>query len=264
MNLKKLRSFTFGILVMILSMSFMQEDNYYVIYIKGSAINANNNRNVRMGDMLKTTDKVVLKDANSKLVLIHPKNGRVEITPKSAGKGLTVKDQITSIQSESRIISRPLKYEGYNPRTYFHSPETNYRVLLVTGVPLKIIPYYKLDYQNFFYLSWMKNGEEIVRKIPASDRGIYFNSSVIGDTNEFVNGQKVKFCYQHFEYGTLKNDVLAEFVPVIAPLSEINQQISLIRKYSSQKEPRVINALITLHLNDNYGKVGSEYLLSIR
>jgi hypothetical protein len=264
MNLSKLKHISIGLIIMFLSMSFMQEDNYYVIYIKGSAINTVSNRTVRMGDLLKITDKIVLKDGNSKLVLIHPNKGRVEITPKSAAKGLTVKDQITSIQSESRIISRPLKYEGYNPRTYFHSPETNYRVLLVTGVPLKIIPFYKLDYQNFFYLSWEKNGEQIARKIPASDRGIYFNSSVFGDTNEFVNGQKVKFCYQHYEYGTLKNDVLAEFVPVIAPLSEINQQITLIRKYSSQKETRVINALITLHLNDNYGKVGSEYLLSIR
>ena len=264
MNLNKLKHISIGLIIMLIGMSFMQEDNFYVIYIKGSAINTQNNRAVRMGDMLKPTDKIALKDANSKLVVIHPKNGRLEITPKSAGKDLTVKEQVTSIKSEYRIISRPLNYEGYNPRTYFHSPETNYRVLLVTGVPLKIIPFYKLDHQNFFYLLWERKGEQIVRKIPASDRGIYFNSSVFGDTNEFVNGQKVKFCYQHYEYGMLKNDVLAEFVPVIAPLSEINQQITLIRKYSSQKEPRVINALITVHLNDNYGKVGSEYLLSIR
>ncbi|MBA4258882.1 MAG: hypothetical protein C0446_06940 [Chitinophaga sp.] len=264
MNLSKLKHISIGLIIMLLGMSFMQEDNYYVIYIKGSAFNTISKRTVRMGDMLKPSDKVELKDPNAKLVLIHPDKGRLEITSKSAANGLTVKDQITSIKSESRIISRPLKYEGYNPRTYFHSPETNYRVLLVIGVPLKIIPFYKLDSQNFFYLLWEKNGVQVVRKIPASDRGIYFNSSVLGDTNEFVNGQKVKFCYQHYEYGVLKNDVLAEFVPVVAPINEINQQITLIRKYSSQKEPRVINALITLHLNDNYGKVGSEYLLSIR
>lgn len=264
MNLIKLKHISIGLIIMLLGMSFMQEDNYYVIYIKGSAFNTISKRTVRMGDMLKPSDKVELKDPNAKLVLIHPDKGRLEITSKSAANGLTVKDQITSIKSESRIISRPLKYEGYNPRTYFHSPETNYRVLLVIGVPLKIIPFYKLDSQNFFYLLWEKNGVQVVRKIPASDRGIYFNSSVLGDTNEFVNGQKVKFCYQHYEYGVLKNDVLAEFVPVVAPINEINQQITLIRKYSSQKEPRVINALITLHLNDNYGKVGSEYLLSIR
>lgn len=259
-----MKRFVLGIVIMIVCMSFMQEDNFYVIYMKGNAINTVANRGVRLGDALKPTDKIQLQDANSKLVLIHAKKGRMEITPKSAGKDLTVKDQVTSIQSEYKIVSRPINYEGYNPRTYFHSPETNQRVLLVMGVPLKIIPFYKLDAQNFFYLTWEDKGQQIVRKIPASDRGIYFNSSVFDNANQFVNGQKVKFCYQHYEYGMLKNDVLAEFVPVIAPLAEINRQIYLIKKFSGQKEPRVINALITAHLNDNYGKVGSEYLHSIR
>ena len=259
-----MKRFVLGIVIMIVCMSFMQEDNFYVIYLKGNAINTVSNRGVRLGDALKPTDKILLQDANSKLVLIHAKKGRMEITPKSAGKDLTVKDQVTSIQSDYKIVSRPINYEGYNPRTYFHSPETNQRVLLVMGVPLKIIPFYKLDSQNFFYLTWEDKGQQIVRKIPASDRGIYFNSSVFDNVNQFVNGQKVKFCYQHYEYGMLKNDVLAEFVPVIAPLTEINRQIYLIKKFSGQKEPRVINALITAHLNDNYGKVGSEYLHSIR
>lgn len=227
-------------------------------------MNAFANRSVKLGDAIKPTDKIVLQDANSKVVLIHAKRGRLEITPKSAGKDIAVKDQAVAVQSEYKIISRPINYEGYNPRTYFHSPETNHRVLLVLGVPLKIIPFYKLDAQNFFYLTWEDKGQQVIRKIPASDRGIYFNATVFGGGNSLGNGQKVKFCYQHYEYGMLKNDELAEFVPVIAPLSEINQQIHLIRKYSGQKESRVINALITAHLNDNYGKVGSEYLHSIR
>ena len=254
----------FALLILVMGSSFMQEDNFYIIYVKGSAVNSVNNRTVRVGDMLKPTDKILLNDANSKLVLIHSKRGRVEITPKSAGKDLTVKDQVVAISSVYKIVSRPLNYEGYNPRTYFHSPETNHRVLLVTGLPLKIIPFYKLDTQNFFYLQWEKGGETIVRKIPSSDRGIYFNQTVISNADQLADGQKVKFCYQHFEYGVLKNDVLAEFVPVVAPLSVINQQVALIKRHSSQKEPRVVNALVTAHLNDNYGKVGSEYLHNIR
>lgn len=253
-----------ALLVIVIGSSFMQDDNYYVLFVRGISINGSNNRNIKVGDMLKPTDKVVVKDANAKIVLIHPRNGRVEITSKSASNNVLVKDQVVPLSSVYKIVSRPLNYEGYNPRTYFHSPETNYRVLLVLGLPLKIIPFYKLDQQNFFYLQWEKNGETISRKIPASDRGIYFNKSVIGDTNELVNGQKVKFCYQHFEYGVLKNDVLAEFVPVIATISEINQQVLLIKRHSSQKEMRVLNALITAHLNDNYGKVGSEYLHNMR
>lgn len=259
-----MKRFLLGIIVMIVCMSFMQEDNYYILYIKGGAINLLNNRPLRVGDPLKSSEKIQLTDANAKVVLIHSQKGRLEITSKTAKKDLTVKDQVSPIKSEYKIISRPINYEGYNPRTYFHSPETNYRVLLVTGVPLKIIPFYKLDAQNFFYLTWEKNGQTIVRKIPASDRGIYFNPGVVGDVDRLAEGQKVKFCYQHYEYGMLKNDELAEFVPVVAPLSVINQQIALIRKYSGQKDSRVINALVTAHLNDNFGKVGSEYLHNIR
>lgn len=252
------------ILILVMGSSFMQDDNYYVMFIKGNALNTVTSRGIKIGDMLRPTDKILLKDVNSKLVLFNSKKGRLEITPNSAGKDLSVKDQAVSIKSEYKIISRPLNYEGYNPRTYFHSPETNHRVLLVTGLPLKIIPFYKLDAQNFFYLTWEKAGITVVRKIPASDRGIYFNPSVISDADQLAEGQKVKFCYQHFEYGVLKNDVLAEFVPVVASLSVINQQISIIKKHSPQKENRILKAIITAHLNDNYGKVGSEYLQKIR
>ena len=136
-----MKKILFALLILVMGSSFMQEDPFYVVYVKGGAINTVTSRGLRMGDMLKSTDKVQLKDANSKLVLIHAKRGRIEITPKSAGKDLTVKDQVVPISSEYKIVSRPLNYEGYNPRTYFHSPETNYRVLLVTGLPLKIIPF---------------------------------------------------------------------------------------------------------------------------
>lgn len=252
------------ILILVIGSSFIQDDHYYVMFISGNAYNSSTSKGLRIGDVLKPSDKIILKEAHSKVVLFHSQKGRLAITPSSVGRALFVKDQAVSIKSEYKIISRPLNYEGYNPRTYFHSPETNHRVLLVTGLPLKIIPFYKLDAQNFFYLTWEKNGATVVRKIPASERGIYFNSSVISDADQLAREQKVKFCYQHFEYGVLKNDVLAEFIPVLASLSVINQQISIIKKHSPQKENRILNALITAHLNDNYGKVGSEYLQKIR
>ena len=94
-----MKKFIIGIVLMIVCMSFMQEDNFYVIHIKGNALNAVSNRGLRLGDPLKPTDKVVLQDANSKVVLIHAKRGRLEITPKSAGKDLTVKDQVTAVLS---------------------------------------------------------------------------------------------------------------------------------------------------------------------
>ncbi|MDP1973183.1 MAG: hypothetical protein Q8J87_09430, partial [Sediminibacterium sp.] len=75
-----MKKILFALLILVMGSSFMQEDQFYVVYIKGGAINTVTSRGLRMGDMLKTTDKVLLKDANSKLVLIHAKRGRVEIT----------------------------------------------------------------------------------------------------------------------------------------------------------------------------------------
>ena len=51
----------------------------------------------------------------------------------------------------------------------------------------------------------------------------------------------------------------------IAPKTPIHK-VSGLKKYKAthEKEPRVVNALVTAHLNDNYGKVGSEYLHNIR
>ena len=56
-----MKRFVLGIVIMIVCMSFMQEDNFYVIYMKGNALNTVSNRGVRLGDALKPTDKILLQ-----------------------------------------------------------------------------------------------------------------------------------------------------------------------------------------------------------
>ena len=65
------------IMILVTGSSFMQDDNYYIMFIKGNAVNTVTGRGSRIGDMLRPSDKILLKDANSKVVLLHSKKGRI-------------------------------------------------------------------------------------------------------------------------------------------------------------------------------------------
>ena len=143
-------------------------------------------------------------------------------------------------------------FDGYDPKTYFQSEETNDRVLLIKNDVLPIAPSYKLDADNFFFLQYDMNGRVITEKIEQKENGIIFNNSL------FAQGipAKVLFCYQTKTPSGPRSSILATFIPVVADIADIKQQVQLIIKYSGSTDKKKLKEYVTGQIFDDYGKIG--------
>lgn len=81
-------------------------------------------------------------------------------------------------------------------------------------------------------MQWEKGASVVTRRIPYTDRGIYFDQSVFTSEEELNKIKKVKLCYQTNATGSSKSSVLAEFVPVIADKAALISQINILKAHS--------------------------------
>lgn len=244
--------------------SFVQEEKYYITFIKGTVLVERTGKQVKISETLLTSDKLIFKDNNAKLACISPGKGRFEISPvksnnNSRGELIAVlKNILLPISNTYHLSTRSLIFNGYDPETYFNCEETQNRILLLTDQPLALKSSYNPDPNNFFFVQYDNDGKTITRKIAQSEKGLLFSNSLFIESSDISIPKKVLICYQAKDASGSHSSVLAEIIPVLATVSEIRQQISLIKKYSPSSNSKKLNEEILSHLYDNYGKIGSE------
>ena len=144
-------------------------------------------------------------------------------------------------------------FEGYDPRFYFVSAETGNRILLIKDEVLPIVPSYKMDNENFFFLQYLSNGKVVTRKLTQMGKGVIFGNDALSG-----NPSNVKFCYQEQTATGPRSAMLAEFTPVLAGKEDIRQQVKLITEHSGITDKKKLKEYITAHVFDNYGKMGAQ------
>jgi len=121
-------------------------------------------------------------------------------------------------------------FEGYEPKTYFRSEETNNRILILTDQALPIVSSYKREAGNFFFVQYQLNGKTITKKVEQTEQGLQFKPELFMDGS--IQTDRAMLCYQSKESGTPRSTVLAEFYPVLSISADIKEQISLLIKFS--------------------------------
>jgi len=248
-------------------LALSQTEQYYVTFLKGTVVLQRTKQTLKPGDKISAEDKLIFKDKSCKLNCISPGKGRFEISATQGkaneeGELLAVlKSNLLPVANTYHLSTRALMFEGYEPKTYFRSEETNNRILLLTDQALPIVGSYKREAGNFFFVQYQLNGKTITRKVEQTEQGLQFKPEL------FIEGStqtdKAMLCYQSKESGTARSSVLAEFIPVLSNSIEITEQIKLVSKFSGITYPKKMNAEITSHIYANYGKIGLETLASL-
>lgn len=257
------------VLLILPSILFAQTEQYYVTFLKGIVLMQRTKQPLKIGDKLSAADKLIFKDKQGKVACISPGKGRFEINAQQAnvnedGELLAVlKSNLLPISNTYHLSTRSLLFEGYNPKTYFQSAETNNRILLLTDQALPIEASYKIEPGNFFFVQYTLNGKTITRKIEQSTKGLVFSPSLFSNGTDFTIAEKVMLCYQSKENGQARSAVLAEFIPVLASAATIKEQIAVVTKYTNATNPKTLNAEIAAHIFENFGKIGLEELAAL-
>ena len=256
--MKKLITIAFILLV---NIAFAQSEKYYVTFVKGQANIKKTNKALRVGDILLPTDVLIFKDQTARISCISPGKGRFDITAQKtkaspSGELLAVlKNNLIPATSTYHLSARSLMFEGYDPKTYFQCAETNNRILLILNEPLPIVPSYKIDDQNFFFIQYENNGKMITKKIDQNANALIFNQTLFDEGNP----EKVMLCYQAQVAGKASSKSIIDFVPVIANKVDLLNEIKIIKANISTNKKLVKDA-VTAHIFDNYGKLGLDQI----
>ncbi|MBB2144378.1 hypothetical protein GM921_02680 [Pedobacter sp. LMG 31464] len=244
-----------------ISLSFVDGEKYYVTFVKGSVTLKKTGKPIKVGDILQSTDALIFKEQTAKLSCISPGKGRFEINaqktkPSSNGELLAVlKNNLVPSTSTYHLSSRSLMFDGYDPKTYFQSTETDNRILLLLDEVLPISPTYKIDENNFFFIQYVTSGKTITKKIDQSDKGLVFTTKL------FTEGipQKVMLCYQAQIAGKPKSSSVVEFTPIIANKADLKNEIKVLTTNLGLNK-KLIAAAVTAHIFDNYGKLSQDQI----
>ena len=246
-----------------LTLTVAPVEKYYVTFVKGTVLLKKTGKPVKVGDALNPDDKLFFRDKTSKVSCISPGRGRFDISAQqvkadAGGELLAVlKSIMVPVASNYKLSTRSLMFEGYDPKTYFQSPETGGRILLIKGEALPFSPSYKQDDKNFFFVQFNLNGKPFTRKVMHNANGVIFTDELFNGISQASGTKKVMLCYQSVQHGTPRSSVVAEFVPVLASKAEIIEQVRLINQLSGITDKKKLNSETLAHLFDNYGKIGS-------
>lgn len=249
------------ILLLIANFSFAQSEKYYVTFIKGQVNIKKTGKPLKVGDILLPTDALIFKEQTAKLSCISPGKGRFDINaqktkPSSNGELLAVlKNNLVPATSTYHLSSRALMFDGYDPKTYFQSSETDNRILLLLDEVLQITPTYKIDQYNFFFVQYLNGDQTITKKIDQSEKGLVFNSKLFEERTP----QKVMLCYQTQIAGKPRSSSVVEFKPIFVNKVDLISEIKVIISNSGNNK-KLIKEAVTAHIFDNYGKLSQDQI----
>ncbi len=256
--------FTIFVFIFCTSATVLKTEKYYVTFVKGKVVLAMTKKQLKVGDVLSPDDHLVFIEKTAKVSCINPTKGRFDINPnlikeKSSELYTILKASLVPSISTYKLSTRSIIFEGNDPYSYFASPETQNRILIVEQNPILIKSTFKMDESNFFFIQFMAEEKLQTRKIQQNGQQLIFSKS------NFVNNsgnvlESVSICYQTNENGKSKSSIITEFLPVLATSEEIANQVNLIKSVSEQKDAKKLKSDIVNHLFVNYGKIGAEEL----
>jgi hypothetical protein len=253
------------IIIWISALAGMPVEKYYVTFVKGKVTNQKTQKALRVGDVLSPEDKLLFGDKTAKVSFISPGKGRFDINPNATKPGeqnelvAVLKSSLVPASNTYHLSTRSLIFEGYDPVTYFSSPSTKDRILLIRSEVLPIKPAYRLDGSNFFFLQFTSEGRTITRKVDQISNGLVFSDRLF-ETASGAMANKVSLCYQSNASGTARSAVIASFTPVLAGIEDISAQVRLMEEILGIADKNKLKAELSNHIFDNYGKIGSEEL----
>jgi hypothetical protein len=256
--------FTIFVFIFCLSATVLKTEKYYVTFVKGKVVFAMTKKQLKVGDVLSSEDRLVFVEKTAKVSCINPTKGRFDINPnlikeKSSELFTLLKSSLVPSVNTYKLSTRSVFFEGNDPYSYFASPETQHRILIVEQKPLLIKSTFKMDESNFFFIQFMAEEKLQTRKIQQNGQQLLFSKANF--VNDSGNVQEsVSICYQTNENGKSKSSVITEFLPVLATSEEIADQVNLIKSVSEQKDTKKLKSDIVNHLFVNYGKIGAEEL----
>lgn len=231
------------------SKKLVETDKYKVIHVDGRIIFQKTNADMKQGDIFVSGTLLKFLSNDSRAAVISSIKGRFVLSASEKGQ-TKILPAANNISSRSGALINLIDLQNHFLGDY----------LVLDKMKLEIGEVnYPMNETNFFYLSYLYNGEKINKKLS------YENNNLIIDKDEIfkIDGQAIPYdelaMTLYYRQGNSPVKI-SEFKPVFPNLDELKSEITIIRDEFADKSNEVQIQEITAYLAEFYGKPQKENL----
>lgn len=219
-----------------------ESDKYNVITVQGKIIFKSSGEEMKRGDIYISGTRLNFLSNNSRAAIVNKSKGRFVLTGSSKGK-IKVLPAVNNMSSRSGALLNVVDLKKH----------FNERYLVLKRSEIQIgSAAFPMDKDNFFYLTYDHNGEEIAKKLR------HEGDFLILDKDEIykVDGEPIPYTekemtlyYRQNEKGTKINSFTPVFADVDVLKEEINLLLSTLDDISNEEKIKEV----TSYLIEFYG-----------
>lgn len=212
-----MKKYLITILLLLYLLPGFAQESYFVTVVKGSVLKADGSA-IKPGSKLLLTDKVSMASKESLLILLHPSNGRIVISPQGANASkdnrfvLLIKDFFQLHQNNVRLSTRALDEMPVVLEDFFKAdPDINGNFLVIDTLKISLngTAYAKADNKEHFFFLQLTATKPVNHKLMVRNKALYisrddilFNDTLyaksagtlnLGYVENYSGDKKVKF-----------------------------------------------------------------------
>ena len=224
-------------------------DKYKVIRVDGKIFFQRSESEMKKGDVFLSGTALSFKTPQSRAAVISGIKGRfvLSATEKGQAKMLPAANHISTRSGAlNNIVSLQNHFNG--------------KYLVLDEIQLEIGSEYPMDEKNFFYLSFMYEGEKIRKKLASKNGNLLLiqKSEIYKIDGESIPVETMDMTL-YYRQGK-ESQIISEFRPIFPNLVELKEEISIIMEEFSTKDNDQQIKEIAGYLDEFYGKSQTENL----
>ncbi|MFT5600269.1 MAG: hypothetical protein ACI9N1_000503 [Flavobacteriales bacterium] len=224
------------------------EDNYKVIKVDGKITFVKSGKNLITGDLFTSNEKLTFASNDSRAAVISKLKGRFVLTPDTkGGKAANLMPAMSNVSTRSGALITALDLKNHFSQNY----------LVLDALELKLNEdSYPMDSDNFFYLQYELNGENIPKKLNFKAGNILeITASEIYtvDGKQLPIPEKTAMSIYYRNSADKKSTKVSDFNLVVPNTENLKQELKIITSEIKDQTQDNLTDEITAYLHEFYG-----------
>jgi hypothetical protein len=240
---------------LIISLNAFGQDNFKVIKVNGTIVLKAKGVSLETGTVFTDKEDLLFRTDDASAAVINPQKGRVIITSKSHNLAKASSNYLPAMYN----ISTRGAFEG--PEKIQDLFSGKYVVLDRQGVVIDET-LYPMSKENFFFLRYVFKGEEINKKLDYSGDTLIIDKkslyTIDGQPIPSPDNTRIKLFYLKGKESVL----LSEFNLIFPDTKQLQEEVRVILDAMKDRSPTQKVTEVKSYINDQYGKIYQENLLS--
>jgi len=224
-------------------------DNYKVIKVDGKITYVKTGKNLITGDLFASNEKITFGTKESRAAVISKLKGRFVLTPDSkGGKAANLLPAMSNVSTRAGALISNIDLKNHFSENY----------LLLDALELEIKKeLYPMNDNNFFYLQYTLDGENIAKKLSFKDGNILELTAkeiYTIDGREVAIPESMPMVIYYRNHSEKKSTKISSFNLVTPNTENLKQELQVITAEVKDKSKENLKNEITAYLYEFYGK----------